>query len=644
VWIKFFCIKVFGLTEGNMSGVNPSISTLFAIPTADCMPESKWQEITELDLSFSETTTQMLLSSPALSALTLIDLSYCRKINDEVIPDLIKHVRLNTLIVTGANISREAIQRLKGQKEEMSIQGEPSPRDSYSLSDIDQAEILPEAAEHHPLLRQEMEESRGISRWSSLSELPISATEIQQFYIRQYEARGLDLSLFNNGSLIEVVLQEYDGFGLSSLLQREAQSYPFEMDPRKRFTLISESNLSLSSTTLSASSFLSLPLSSSMSSIDLSKCEWVNDAVVLSLCRYPQLKEIHMDEAQVSPDTLEILREERPGIRIVSPSKKGSRSIAPHYPFLRRVIYEYVKVKDQVTGKRKGVTDWHSLAELADYNDSIEQFYKQELNARGLFCSASQSWAEREQLLKEHDRLNLNCIMQKLVPVLKKAGYFQKSTSLQDQGSKIKDPELDCFEVLWQMILVPRMLNTITELDLSNLGLTEIPLSFSRLYFSQLRSLSFAGNPIYKIPFSISEEFLSRKVEGFFSKYPSLESISFSNCRLSSIEGIFSFLPTSEEADRISVLPNLRRADFSFNQIESLPKRFGIDPDREAKDLLIILRNNQISEVSADTLDDLTSASPVLIKLDLAGNQFQNYPNWKSQASNVKLFFINRPG
>ncbi len=373
-----------------------------------------------------------------------------------------------------------------------------------------------------------------------------------------------------------------------------------------------------------------------LSSIDLSHCREISDNGFLRLMRHPKLKQIKIEGANVSDEAIITLREFRPDIQIIGTAKTGLEyylTVSPaevpeeitfesaeYYPFLRRAMFEVY-----------GIDSWTKLSELAEFAKGIEGFFEQELGARGLrpplALNTPQGWFQAERMLQEHDGPNLSKIMDVLVPQLQKEDYFKKPATVEDSKKRLrgKTPfvQVDCFMALWEMTYYPRMLNKITRLDLSGIGLTEVPLSFARLYFSQLKELSIARNPLVRLPRDVLEVFPGRKVQNFFSKYPSLERLDCSECHLVSLEGVFSFLSPAngdDEPERVSILPNLQVADFSGNEIAFLPDVFGISPDRIAERLVINLQQNRITQVQQNAADDLESSSPVKFVIDLRNN------------------------
>lgn len=373
-----------------------------------------------------------------------------------------------------------------------------------------------------------------------------------------------------------------------------------------------------------------------LSSIDVSYCREITDNGFLRLMRHPKLKQIKIEGANLSDEAIKKMGEFRPDIQIIGTAKNGLEyylTVSPaeepeeitfesaeYYPFLRRAMFEIF-----------GVDSWTKLSELTEYAKPIEQFFEQELRARGLRISqplnTPQGWFQAERMLQEHDGPNLSKIMDVLVPQLQNEGYFKKPMTVEQarmraQG-KLAFAQVDCFMALWEMTCYPRMLNKITSLDLSGLGLAEIPHSFARLYFSQLKELSLARNPLARLPRDTVEQFPTRKVQNFLSKYPSLERLDVSECDLVSFDGVFSFVsPTSDEdePELVSILPNLKVADFHGNKIVDLPTAWGISSDRIAPKLVVNLQNNRVTQVQQDSAADLGSASPVGIVLDLRNN------------------------
>lgn len=397
-----------------------------------------------------------------------------------------------------------------------------------------------------------------------------------------------------------------------------------------------------------------LPVLPSLTTLDLSHCQGLTGEAFADLIKHPILMRIRIEGANVTDEEIRLLKEKRPGLEIIGKPKRGldyylraepdetdveiTLEAAENYPFLRRFMFEVFQIDS-----------WTMLSELEDYKVAIQKFFEQEFKVRDLdlpliSLETPQGWFHAERVLHEHEWPNLSSIMSRLVPMLKKEGYFKKPKTPADlRSGKAQDEEVDCFMALWEMTYYPRMLNKITDLDLSGLGLTEIPRSFCRLYFSQLKTLTFARNRIRELPRDFIEEFPKRKVDNYFSKYPQLEVLDFTGCELTSIEGVFSFLTPSleepDELDRVSVLPNLRKAIFTDNEVASLPKVFGISSDRVSQKLVIDLKRNDLTAVHRDSLEDLGSAKEVGIVLDLRDNTISAMHIPSPLPKNVSVLF-----
>lgn len=269
------------------------------------------------------------------------------------------------------------------------------------------------------------------------------------------------------------------------------------------------------------------------------------------------------------------------------------------------------------TQATRGVTSWSSLVELSECQEEVRRFYIQELQFRGLpveNASLDQA-AQVESELQGHDRPNLSLLMDKILPPLCDRGHIYVPVTMDDfkRGGN-KQISVDCFNLMWRITYCPSLLNRMVKLDFSGIGLKEIPLSFSRLCFPNLKKLSFANNPLKKLPQAFFEKVPRSKILYFLMNYPKLESLDLSDCELTSIEGVFSF---SEE--RISVIAPIREVDFRGNGIVSFPKEFDISNRHGAPEVTLrfsaFVRKKPL--VDPECLKTLAESAPVKIIFDL---------------------------
>jgi len=356
--------------------------------------------------------------------------------------------------------------------------------------------------------------------------------------------------------------------------------------------------------------------------LDLSHCWWIDDPkAFVDLIKHPRLYWIRIEGAKVSEQAIEQLRTLRPGIQIIgmpidhsiiSSSKaveEGKQAHEEIEPFiLKRYMAEAYRLYT-----------WNCFDNLIPYKNEIEGFYLIELQMRGLKLQVRldtpEGWLEAEKTIQQHDRPNLSLMMDVLVPMLPKEGYFKNGVN----GKR------DCFRDLWEINCNLRLLNQICELNFSKKGLTEIPPSFWWLYFCRVGSLNFSENKIKKLPKEIVElisaedqidqkttcQVLVKRAYHFLSRYPQLKVLNFSNNQIGSLNEVF--------PNGMLVTNELEVIDFSRNEIRDLPSIFGISPARIAPGIVIDLSRNLISHVK--TLDDLGSSDPVKITLDLRDNE-----------------------
>lgn len=430
----------------------------------------------------------------------------------------------------------------------------------------------------------------------------------------------LELLTERNPNLVEVVLFDCPNVispssliackELEELCLSWCSGLKFDWFPDVRWRKLQ--SLELANTAVTDVDLKALPPIASLRFIDLSHCKGVTDEGFLELFKHLNLGQIRIDGTNISDAAIEKFKLARPEIEIVKSaayihieapqeSVQITHESAEYYPFLRKYMYEVHRIDN-----------WTHLSELGEYAQGIERYFRQELSIRNMQhlgpLNTPEGWFLAERELQERDGPNLSRIMSRLIPQLRSQNFLKGGST-----------DLDCFSVFWEITVYPWMLNRICDLNLSKLGLTEIPHCFS-FFFPRLRTLNLSGNPLNRLPEEYVVEYPQRKVVSFFSKFPELVQLDCSNCELRTMpEGFFSSL-SSTDGETVSILPHLTLVDFGRNQIERLPDFFGLDKSRDARVLMVNLAKNDITYIHQKPMDDLADSAPVEITLDLRDN------------------------
>lgn len=367
--------------------------------------------------------------------------------------------------------------------------------------------------------------------------------------------------------------------------------------------------------------------------LDLADCSWIDAGAVLDLLKHPKLRWVRIDEGIISEDQIRQLEKERKGLQIAVNSRDrfvalealNDENVMLYKEktpfFLERFMLEHYPKKEPKPGKE---AEPEKRPDFEQCKYEIEECLRYELALRDLAVREPldnlPACLRANKKLEEHDLPNLSIIMNVLVPILQKAGHLKE----------LDIANMDCFQALLEIVRNPKMLNGIDELNFSSMKLTAIPPSFGRLIFCKVKKLILSNNLIEKLP-RVDVEITSKlkkaddassgrvqlkRIHNFLSNYPSLEVLNLSKNKISSVDEIFPDGMISSES--------LKKIRCSHNRILFLPREFGFSPYRAAKAVLIDLSNNCIDQVGQNIIDDLESAAPVKIKLNLRDNERLN--------------------
>lgn len=438
---------------------------------------------------------------------------------------------------------------------------------------------------------------------------------------------------------------------------------------------------------------MNLPVLHSLLEVDLSYCKGITVKAIVDLFKHPKLEKIYYEGIALNRwDIAKIQRMKPDRIELVGNPMESNKDFekAQNWPYLRNFIREYT---------RGHKDNWDQLSELLDLGKirdekkqldrniekDIEDFYNRQLTLRKLHVKSSlatpEGWADAEEALQKCEGRNIQIIMDTLMPEL--ARKLMEENGKKD-GLFVQKPHLknvqfggDCFECLWMLMQHAEFAKLITELDLSNKGLDEIPLSFLGLCLTRLKKLNLSGNKkITKLPGPHVD--WHGKRQHHMHNLTTLEILNLSGCSISSLGddlalgNLFHLKAAVDEDDPdlfTYVLQELKYLDLNGNQLETLPELLGISlehgeqytqgryetateifrekPTKVQIETLVNgrqlfnrvifdFRNNKITKVPQELIDYLITRDPVHFILRTGGNGLKSLPTIPKK-SNVIL-------
>ncbi|MDJ1183968.1 leucine-rich repeat domain-containing protein [Roseofilum casamattae] len=167
-----------------------------------------------------------------------------------------------------------------------------------------------------------------------------------------------------------------------------------------------------------------------------------------------------------------------------------------------------------------------------------------------------------------------------------------------------------------------------TVLDLSNLGLTEVPDAIAQL--TSLQGLSLNNNQLSELPEAIAQ---LTSLQGLYLSGNQLSEVPEAIAQLTSLQRLdLDNNQLSEVPEAIAQLTSLQRLDLDNNQLSEVPEAIAQLTSLQRLDL----HNNQLSEVP-EAIAQLTS----LQRLDLHNNQLSEVPEAISQLTSLQRLYLH---
>jgi len=424
---------------------------------------------------------------------------------------------------------------------------------------------------------------------------------------------------------------------------------------------------------------ISLPILPCLRDVDLSHCKKITSKGILDLFKHPKLEKIWIDGIPLGRREITDLEARKPEALELC----GTPSVKPdeiedsiNWPYLKGFIEEITRGKKREWKKLDELQEWGKRLDR-DIHKDIKDFYERHLHLRGIRQTVDDSletqagWIKAEAALQVNEGRNIQIITEVLVSNIIKTIKNERIDVKVEFGN-------DCFENLSILMHNPKLTKLVTELDLSNKGLDEIPLSFLDLCLTRLKVLNLSGNKkITKLPGPYKD--WNGRARHHWHNFASLETLDLSFCSITSLSDedpalgnlFYTNQPIviDEEKEELEehliidpklyVLQELKHLLLEGNQITSLPDVMGIskkhgeqltNKEKSATQVLsktevtkkqiemlvdqgffpnyfnIDLRRNKITQITQATVNSLGAANPVCFVLRLAGNKLGVYP------------------